>query len=196
MPEQPRAPETEAKRRVATCGQGPVPARRRFTAWLALGVIALAGFFSLSRFGGVSHDPATGAGPARSDGVRLVEEPGVEQHPSSPRLRLEGDFDGVLAVRPGDVIHVEASQLPRAGDVEIEIDLVEASADAAARPVRVYRDGRLLTELRTQPLEGDRTRARLTIPAETFGVSAKYVIEVVTTEKSHFPLRRYAIEVR
>jgi len=185
MAERPRAPE-----------QPTTGSKRRRVVWLAAACVVAAGLVVSSRFIGRSRGPVSDARPARSDAVRIVDEPGAAQDPSSPQLRLEGAFDRVLPLRPGDVVHLEASQLPAAGDVELELDLGEASADAGARPVRIYRDGRVRLELETRPLEGDLTLARLVAPADAFRDPARYVIEVETTERSHFPLRRYALEVR
>ena len=172
-------------------------ARRRVRAWSWIGLIVVVGvgLFMASRFTGGASNPVADARPWRWDTVELIDEPGAEQHPSSPQLRATGDLDRPIAVRPGDVVHIEAVQLPASGAVEMELDLEVASKNAEPRPVRVYFGGRVVRELETRPLEGELLQARVAIPVAVFGESGLYMIEVETTEKAVMPLRRYAIEL-
>ena len=69
------------------------------------------------------------------------------------------------------------------------------SADDEPRPVRLIGpDGRVLETVGALDTD-DRRSARVEIdPA--FLRPGRYVVEMKTTERSHFPLRRYALEVR
>ena len=53
-----------------------------------------------------------------------------------------------------------------------------------------------MIELATSPFGADRTRARIDLPPDALNRPGRYIIEIETTEKSHIPLRRFAIEVR
>ena len=55
-------------------------------------------------------------------------------------------------------------------------------------------DGRVV-ETSALPRADDRSRASLQIQND-FLAPDRYIIEVKTIEKTHFPLRRYALEVR
>jgi hypothetical protein len=141
------------------------------------------------------HEPG-----ARSiDGEALVDvvlEPGAVQHTASRQLRATGSLEGVLPAGPGDVIHLDTAQLAEAPSVRVELVVPVAQTGAAPRPVRVYSAHRAPIELMTAPLTGDRTRLRIDMPSHTFDRPGRYVVEVESTEKSVFPVRRFAIEVR
>jgi hypothetical protein len=81
-------------------------------------------------------------------------------------------------------------------DEALEVDLLfpEPSASREPLPARILApDGRLL-EL-PAGVAADARRARIEIPAGWLA-PGRYIIELKTTERSHFPLRRYALEVR
>lgn len=66
----------------------------------------------------------------------------------------------------------------------------------AALPVRIYaEDGRRLEGMGTIA-NGERERASFSVEADWLSRPGRYIVEVETTEKSHMPLRRFAIEVR
>ncbi len=90
---------------------------------------------------------------------------------------------------------IDPEQLEAGLPLTVHLGLPEPSRNEEPRPVRLISqpDNRIL-ELEGR-LSGDRTSAAIAIdPAYlTPGV---YLVEVRTTERSHFPLRRYGIVVR
>ena len=160
--------------------------------WVAITVVILC-LGALMILYGV--DPGT-----RSvDGEPIVEVepvPGLEQDAPARQVRPTTDLDGVLQVASGDVIFVEAGQVEAAGTIRLELLLPIASIDDSARPVRVYAEHQAPIHLETSPFGSDRTRARIDLAPGTLNQPGRYIIEIETTEKSHIPLRRFAIEVR
>jgi hypothetical protein len=168
----------------------------RAGSWIGLLVVVGVVLYASKGIMDRGANPIADGRPWRSDTAPLIDEPGVEQHASSPQLRVVGDLDRPIAVRPGDVVHIEALQLPAGGGaVQLELDLEVASKDAEPRPVRVYFGGRVVRELETGPLDGDLMQARVAIPSALFAESGRYMIEVETTEKATMPIRRYSIEL-
>ena len=166
-------------------------------AWGAGGVLLLVAIFLVVRGDGRPASPVADARMKRPGTVELIDEPGAEQQSTSPQLRVVGEIDAPIPLRPGDVVHLEILQLPAGGDVSLDLDLVVPSESADARPVQVFRGTpfTLALELETEALEGDRNRARVKIPASFFADPGRYIIMVETTEKASLPFRRYAIEV-
>ena len=98
------------------------------------------------------------------------------------------------AVASGETLTLSAAALEREPAVTIGLDLGVPSADGAPRPARVIApDGRLLEQ--QAPVEAsERRTASLTLDSEWLR-PGRYIVEVKTTERSHFPLRRYAVVV-
>lgn len=188
MADDPDSMQADAARRLRS--------RRRIRAGSWIGLLIAVGLvlFASRHLAGRVANPVADARSWRGDTVELIDEPGADQAPSSPQLRAVGDLDRPIALRSGDVVHVETLQLP-ADAVTLELGLGEASKDAAPRPVRVYFGGRVVRELETRPLEGDLMQARVEIPSAVFGAPGLYMIEIETTEKAVMPIRRYAIEL-
>lgn len=172
----------------------PARARRRASIWLAAVLGAIAATFVLDRSDPVDSAPAEDEGVGM-EVVRLIDEPGALQHASSPQLRIVGVVNAPLALRPGDNVHVNVQQWPKRGSVRLRLDLIDPSLDGAPRPLRVYMGGELALETMTEPLIGDRRTAVVDVPARTIDSPGRYIVEIETTERSHFPVRRYAIEV-
>jgi hypothetical protein len=76
----------------------------------------------------------------------------------------------------------------------VRLDLGVASATDEPRPVRLIGPGGFVRHGEGAVGEG-RASARYEIDP-TWLAPGRYIIEVKTTEPSHFPLRRYALEVR
>ena len=79
--------------------------------------------------------------------------------------------------------------------MRVSLGLPEPSADAEPRPVRLVSqpDHRIL-EL-AGALEADRRAATIEVDPG-YLQPGTYLVEMKTTERSHFPLRRYFIVVR
>ena len=163
------------------------PGRARW--WIATVVLVAAAIFLWLQAGG---------GPGgRGRGVTLVPEPGAEQQSTSPQLRLEGALDAPLPMRAGDVVHLEAGQLPASGDVALELALAEPSATAEPRPVTVHAGTplQLAWEGESAPLAGERTAAPVALPVDLIRAPGRYLVTIETTEKMAIPVRRYMLEV-
>ena len=103
------------------------------------------------------------------------------------------------SIEPAETIAIDSADLPSAGNVAVDLVLGATSADA--RPL----EGRILSmdesrenrvrDLMAFVVDEERATVRIEVPV-TFLTEDLYLIEVTTTEKSHFPLRRYRLEVR
>lgn len=101
---------------------------------------------------------------------------------------------GGLVIESGGRLVIRADELPSGEPLVVQLRLGEPSADAAPRPVRVAAvDGRTL-ELEGR-LGADRMAARIDLDPAWLR-PGRYLVEVRTTERTHFPARRYVIEVR
>jgi len=96
---------------------------------------------------------------------------------------------------PFATLDLSRANFPASGSVVVQIDLGAPSADDSPRLVRMFSqtDQRgILTEARL-----DATRTIGTIELDPgFLQPGEYFVEVTTTERSAFPVRRYAIVVR
>jgi len=92
-------------------------------------------------------------------------------------------------------LSLEAKDLPASGSVAIALDLPDEARGAEARSVQVAStDGRALQTVATiEPGEGSGVRIQLDA---AWLAPGRYMIQVETNEKTHFPLRRYVLEVR
>jgi hypothetical protein len=128
-------------------------------------------------FGLAQHARADG-GPAPTDRPAPVTDTSAE-HPLPPTGTLElarADFHGDAPVR-------------------IWLGLPEASADTQPRPVRMFS----YTEQRGTQLQGklDTTRKAAEIEIDPAWLTAgTYLVEITTTERGPFPIRRYKLVVR
>ena len=100
---------------------------------------------------------------------------------------------GPLAVASGQTLTLSATSLPAARPLAVDLLFPEPSTSAEPLPARVLAlDGRVL-EMEA-PLGAGRRSAVIEIPSEWLS-PGRYVVEVQTTERSHFPLRRYVLQV-
>ena len=102
-------------------------------------------------------------------------------------------------VVPGETVAISVAEIAGRGPVVIDLTLGEPSANDERL------SGRILSldperQDRERAITGwivgeDRGTARITIPSKWLRED-RYLVEIKTTEKSHFPLRRYKIDVR
>lgn len=158
-------------------------ARLERIAWgVGIALVVAVGIFSMPESAPPPElDAPTPAPESQPD---AQSEP-VEQRATSPESPLP----------PAGRLVLESSELAEGVPLTVHLALPEPSHDGEPRPVRLISqpDHRIL-EL-DGALSGDRTTAAIEVdPAYlTPGV---YLVEVRTTERSHFPLRRYGILVR
>ena len=99
-----------------------------------------------------------------------------------------------LELTSGDELEIARSTF-RAGE-PVMLSLGLPTSPAGPLSVRVIAsDGRVL-ETTGAVREQDPTRARVEIEQGWLGRPGRYIVELNTKERTHFPLRRYAIEVR
>lgn len=113
--------------------------------------------------------------------------------PEPPRA-LPPSVPGELRIASNETIQLEAASLVPGRPVVLRLVLGEPSRSQEPRPVRVVSTDSRVFE--GQGILGEGLAdARFEIdPA--FLVPGRYIVEVKTTEQSHFPLRRYVVEVR
>ncbi len=98
-------------------------------------------------------------------------------------------------LRSGATLEIARASLSTDEPVVVNLLLPEPSRTSEPLAVRVLAfDGRTL-ETRGALHEADRRSARFELQADWLS-PGRYIIEMKTTERSHFPLRRYALEVR
>ena len=113
-----------------------------------------------------------------------------EAAPELPDPNLEG-----LVLRSGATLEIARASLSTGEPVVVNLLLPEPSRTSEPLAVRVLAfDGRTL-ETRGALHEADRRSARFELQADWLS-PGRYIIEMKTTERTHFPLRRYALEVR
>jgi hypothetical protein len=113
-----------------------------------------------------------------------------EAAPEPPDPDLEG-----LVLRSGATLEIARASLSSDEPVIVNLLLPEPSRTSEPLAVRVLAfDGRTL-ETRGALHEADRRSARFELQADWLS-PGRYIIEMKTTERTHFPLRRYALEVR
>jgi hypothetical protein len=113
-----------------------------------------------------------------------VAEPGRASEPQ-----------GVLVLRSGETLEIDSAALPAGGRVRLQLTLPVASTSDEPRPVRILVEGREPLETLGEHRAGDRKSASLEIDADWLR-PGHYIVEVKTTELTHLPLRRYALDVR
>jgi hypothetical protein len=102
---------------------------------------------------------------------------------------------GELQIASHQTIQLDAASLAPGKPVVLRLALGEPSRNQDPRPVRVVAPDSRVFEGEGVLGEG-LADARFEIDPEFLRAPGRYVVEVKTTELSHFPLRRYAIEVR
>ncbi len=130
-----------------------------------------------------------------------VAGPGPDSEPRrasqvvTPQDSGSGDPGRVeLQLFSGDELEIPVSILPAGEPVHLSLGL--PATPAGFLPVRVLAtDGRILETIGAVG-EDDPTRARVEIEAGWLASPGRYIVELKTKERTHFPLRRYAIEVR
>jgi len=121
--------------------------------------------------------------PAPPPGA-AVPAPPVEIPPLPEQPRLES----------GATLLIDSRKLDRSKPLTVELVLGEPSRTDEPLAVRFLVE-KGTPHLGSGLLSSDRTSARFEIDPAWLE-PGRYVVEVKTTEASHFPVRRYAIEVR
>jgi hypothetical protein len=131
-----------------------------------------------------------GPGPAGPDPGQTESEP-----PGPPPARVvDAPQAAEIAIASGGTIEIDSRSLEPGRPVVVRLDLGVPSTTDEPRPVRLIGPGGFVRHGEGALGEG-RGSARYEIDPAWL-TPGRYVIEVKTTELSHFPLRRYAVEVK
>jgi hypothetical protein len=165
-----------------------------FPRWIAVaGAIAVAAGVGLGVWWRpvFPEDESLEAPEESRPGAVVAAEP-----PSHRESRAElpaPDLEG-LVLRSGETLEIAIASLPADEPVVVNLLLPEPSRTAEPHAVRVLAfDGRTL-ETFAALREADRRSARFELQADWLS-PGRYIIEMKTTERTHFPHRRYALEV-
>jgi len=157
--------------------------------WLGAALLAVAVIRSIS----VTEPEQTGPTDDRV-GIRSVKVKTVDAHPANPNEPAVEPAE--LDVTAGETISIEAQDLPTERPLTLNLLLPAALPSADALPARIVAmDGSRELKLQDAVVADDRDRVELRIESGWLS-PGRYLIELETTEQSHFAVRRYVIEVR
>jgi hypothetical protein len=126
--------------------------------------------------------------------VKIATDRPEDMPPDHLERREQAQRAGETAVASGETVELDVRTLSPGNPVVLRLLLAEPSRTGEPLQARVIgTDGRALDL--TGALGADRLDARVEIDP-TFLARGRYMVEVVTTEQSHFPRRRYVIEVK
>lgn len=157
--------------------------------WLGAALLAVAVIRSTS----VTEPEPTGPTDDRV-GIRSVKIKTVDTHPANPNEPPVEPAD--LDLTAGEAISIEARDLPTERPLTLNLLLPAALPSADALPARIVAmDGSRELKLPDAVVAAARDRVELRIESGWLS-PGRYLIELETTEPSHFAVRRYVIEVR
>ena len=124
----------------------------------------------------------------------------AEQQPDAPPPAAGAAQVGAIApthrIGEGGRLSLDTAELPREGPLALALDLPDAARGSDPRPVRIVsQDGSRALDLVAAPLPGSGSGVALLIDPDWLRPD-RYLIEVKTAEATHFPLRRYVLELR
>ena len=115
--------------------------------------------------------------------------------PHGPERAAPGEA-GPLALHSGETLELAAESLPREGSLVLRLLLPEPTDATQPLPVRILaEDGRVL-ETSARVDANDRRRTEVEVAGAWLAPRGRYIFELETTERTHLPLRRYAVETR
>jgi hypothetical protein len=130
--------------------------------------------------------------PAHGDTARPAAAAPVDPGVSEVKDRETGDGHAIVS---GGTLELVAVELAGSEPVLLDLLLPAPPESVTDLPVRVLApDGRVL-ELQGLIAAEDRGRARVVLDPAWLS-PGRYIVEIQTMERTHFPLRRYALEVR
>jgi hypothetical protein len=113
--------------------------------------------------------------------------------PGTPGLDAIGNRG--LTLVSGATLAIASDSLPVGGAVALNLEVSEPSAIREPFTGRILSEGRAPLALSAASLAADRRAASVEIDADWLS-PGRYIVEVHTTERTHFPLRRYAFEIQ
>jgi hypothetical protein len=164
---------------------------RHTGAWI-LGAVAAAAAIGLAVWRLDAPAPMPPEAPAAQAAPEPIATPTTPE--ATPELPLEPSAASYRIAERGRIAISSATFEPGV-PVALDLDLPDDVRGVDARPVRIAAvDGRLLrttASLLAEPGSG----VRLELEPDWL-LPGRYLIEVTTAEKVHFPTRRYVLEVR
>ena len=160
--------------------------RTLFAAAVAIGLLGL----SLRFFGDGSRELPVSVPPSRPEA-----QPSALGGPPPATPGNGVTRPGDLTLVSGETSEISGDALPVGRATALHLRLAEPSVDGDPLAGRILSEGRAPLDLSAAILGEDRRTATVEIEADWLS-PGRYVIEVQTTERTHFPLRRYALEVR
>ncbi len=160
--------------------------------WLRWGLAFVAGMLLAIGVGYALRPNAGGEAPPAAPAPPTEPTLAPPAPPSPPAASSPGSS---RPIEPGGTLQLERAAFPASGPVRVSLELPEMSASSEPRPVRLVSqpDHRVLEVSGT--LESGRTAAAIEVDPG-YLEPGTYLVELQTTERSHFPLRRYFIVVR
>jgi hypothetical protein len=161
------------------------------TLWIALGALAATALLVLFAMLLLSRSLAPEASPPPPT---QAPEP-AKQEPKLPsEPRPVDPYAGEIRVAAGDTIVLRKAMLEPGKPVVLSLDLGEPSQTGEPRPARLLGPKGPIKATEAT-LDAARTGARFVIDPASLTGPGRYIVEVQTTERSHFPIRRYAIQL-
>ena len=101
-----------------------------------------------------------------------------------------------LTIASGESGEIATSSLKRGEPFHLNLRLPAVAAGVESLPVRVLAEDGWVLEIAATIRGEHRDLASIEIAGEWLASTGRYVVELETPEQTHFPLRRYAVEVR
>ena len=127
-----------------------------------------------------------GAAAAGLGALALVAWGVVMVLPPEPVTSLELEVGEEVEIRSGALV----------GPLTVDLEVPAPPEGTLALEARLLSDDGRVAQMRAVISETRRDRARVELDPAFLQKPGRYILEVQVVEKSHFPLRRYAIEVR
>jgi hypothetical protein len=160
---------------------------------LAAGLIARASASAVLGWW-LARRPAAAPGAGSPASAASPEAP--EMPPTAEAPAPGGAAEPAHRIGEGGRLSIDAAELPRDGAFALALDLPDAARGSEPRPVRIVsQDGTRALELLAAPLAGSGSGVALHLDPAWL-IPDRYLIEVTTAEATHFPLRRYVLELR
>ena len=160
---------------------------------IAVFVAAAAALAAALWLGGRETEPAASAASpelAAAEAQERAERPVRTRGTPEPVAYFSG-----VGVRTHGTVEIPRSALDAGEPIVVNLLLPQSSRDGSPRPVTIVSpDGRLL-ETEGVLLTEDRRSATLEVAADWL-VPGRHIVQMQTTEITHFPLRRYVLEVK
>ncbi|MFQ5416063.1 MAG: hypothetical protein ACE5FL_03330 [Myxococcota bacterium] len=167
----------------------PVPVKRR-ARWIAYALACAAAVIAIQ----LLRSSEDAVAPPRAAGTEASVARDPARAPAPTTVSKSSSRAPELAA--GETLEIAAADIRTDVPFVLSVLLPPPKAGVEVLEARVLAENEEPLETRAVLDADDRGRAAVTIDGAWLARPGRYVVEVRTTELSHFPLRRYAIEVR